>query len=218
MERRKGYRNRLEAGEVLATELVEYKGKNPLVLAVPRGGVPVALPVVRILSCELDLTIPRKIGAPFQPEVAIGAVCEDGEVLLNPHITGKLGVDDSYIKKAAAAEVREIKRRLSEYRGERAPVDVTGRTVIVIDDGVATGFTITAALKAVKRSKPRELVLAVPVGAPDSIETLAREADKVVCPFQPEPFYAVGQFYGQFEQLSDSDVREMLRQVWEKSL
>jgi predicted phosphoribosyltransferase len=208
------YRDRCEAGEILAEVLRRYEGKEVVVLAVPRGGVPVALPVVRELQCEMDLIIPRKIGAPHQPEVALGAVCEDGEVLLNPHLVQSLGVSDSYINQASNVEVNEIKRRLSVYRGSRPPVNIAGRTVIVIDDGVATGFTITAALQSVARRSPAELILAVPVAPQDTIKTLAREVDTVICPLQPEIFYAVGQFYKNFKQLSDEDVRDMLQQVW----
>jgi predicted phosphoribosyltransferase len=208
------YRDRCEAGQILAEILRRYKGKEVVVLAVPRGGVPVALPVVRELQCEMDLIIPRKIGAPHQPEVALGAVCEDGGVLLNPHLVQSLGVSDSYINQESASEVNEIKRRLSAYRGLRPPVNIAGRTVIVIDDGVATGFTITAALQSVARRRPAELILAVPVAPQDTIKTLAREVDTVICPLQPEIFYAVGQFYKNFKQLNDENVREMLRQIW----
>lgn len=210
----KRYRNRLEAGQALARELEIYRGIDTLVLAVPRGGIPVALPVVEMLGSEMDLIIPRKIGAPLQPEVAIGAVCEDGEVLLNPHMVRNLGLGDDDINEAAAREVAEIKRRLHLYRGSRQPAQVTGRTVIVIDDGVATGFTITAALQSVRRHRPQELVLAVPVAPADTVETLAREVDRVVCPLQPDPFYAVGHFYHNFEQLEDEDVQQLLAQIW----
>ncbi len=205
-----GYRDRTEAGRVLAGLLAGYSGQGGLVLAVPRGGVPVALPLVQALSFELDLIIPRKIGAPHQPELAIGAVCEDGEVLLNPHLINALGVSDSYINSAAEKEVAEIKRRLTLYRGSAVPAAVEGRTVIVVDDGVATGFTITAALQSVARRRPKELVLAVPVGPPDTIVMLAREVDRVVCPLQPENFDAVGRFYRDFRQLGDDEVRAML--------
>jgi len=205
-----GYRDRTEAGCKLAVELAEYAGRAGLILAVPRGGVPVALPLARALAFELDLIIPRKIGAPHQPELAIGAVCEDGEVLLNPHLISSLGVSDSYIYRAAAEEVEEIKRRLELYRGSTVPAKADGKTVIVVDDGVATGFTITAALRSAARRRPKELVLAVPVGPPDTIAMLAREVDRVICPLQPVLFDAVGRFYRDFRQVSDSEVREML--------
>ncbi|MDW7650338.1 MAG: phosphoribosyltransferase [Bacillota bacterium] len=211
---KKHYQNQFEAGEILAEELLAFRGEDVLVLAVPRGGVPVALPVMQALHCELDLIIPRKIGAPLQPEVAIGAVCEDGDVLLNPYLVRALGVTDDYLNKATAKEVAEIKRRLGAYRGVRSPAAVEGRTVIVVDDGVATGFTITAALQAVARRRPSELVLAVPVAPPDTVDTLASEVDRIICPLQPESFSAVGQFYKRFEQLHDGDVQRMLAQAW----
>jgi predicted phosphoribosyltransferase len=210
------YQDRNEAGTILADLLKEYHGGDTLVLAVPRGGVPVALPVVQSLTCEMDLIIPRKIGAPERPEVAIGAVCEDGEVLLNPLLVRSLGVSDDYINQAAAREVDEIRRRLLVYRGSRLPMKIEGRRVIVIDDGVATGFTITAALQSISRHQPQELVLAVPVAPLDTVKTLSQEVDRVVCPMQPEEFYAVGQFYKNFEQLEDEDVRSKLFLAWGK--
>lgn len=205
------YRNRQEAGQVLAEELSEYKGRNALVLAIPRGGVPVALPVVEALGAELDLIIPRKIRAPHQPELAIGAVCEDGEVLLNPHLVQRLGVSDDYINAAAAREVIEINRRLLTYRDGRPATSLTDRTVIVIDDGVATGFTMTAALQSISRRSPREMILAVPVAPPDTVETLSHEVDRIFCPLQPNVFRAVGDFYDDFAQLTDLEVRELLQ-------
>jgi putative phosphoribosyl transferase len=208
------YRDRRQAGLILADFLEAYRGEQTLVLAVPRGGVPVASSVVQVLGCEMDLIIPRKIGAPGREEVAIGAVCEDGEVLLNPHLVRNLKVSDDYINQAAEREVQEIRRRLLAYRGSRPPVSLEGRTVIVIDDGVATGFTITAALQSVVRSKPGELILAVPVAPPDTVEMLSKEVDRVVCPLQPEVFYAVGQFYQDFGQLEDEDVNRMLAEIW----
>jgi putative phosphoribosyl transferase len=209
------YRDRSEAGIILAGHLDEYRGRETLVLAVPRGGVPVALPIVKTLGCEMDLIIPRKIGAPGREELAIGAVCEDGEILLNPHLVRNLEVSDEYINRTAALEVAEIRRRLSAYRGDRAPARIEGRRVIVIDDGVATGFTITAALQSVARRHPGELLLAVPVAPPDTVATLSGEVDRVVCPLQPDVFYAVGAFYENFDQLEDEDVLRMLADVWQ---
>ena len=205
------YRNRWDAGQVLAEELEQFKNQNALVLAIPRGGVPVALPVVESLGAELDLIIPRKIRAPHQPEIAIGAVCEDGEVLLNPHLVQSLGVSDEYINAAAAREVVEIKRRLLAYRGERPTTSLSGRTVIVIDDGVATGFIMTAALQSIARRIPQQLVLAVPVAPPDTVEMLSYEVELIFCPLQPEDFNAVGQFYDDFAQLTDYEVRRILQ-------
>ncbi|MCR3921223.1 MAG: phosphoribosyltransferase family protein [Firmicutes bacterium] len=207
------YLNRMHAGEELAARLLSEQDGPAVVLAVPRGGVPVAVPVARALGCSLDLIIPRKIGAPGQPEVAIGAVCEDGEILLNPLLVQQLQISDDYINTKAAQAVSEIKRRLFVYRGEQAAVDVRGKTVIMIDDGVATGFTITAALQSVRRLHPKKLILAIPVAPPNTIATLFGEVERVICPLQPEEFSAVGQFYDQFPQLTDRDVIQLLASV-----
>ena len=200
------YRNRQQAGTALAEKLLPYREEDTLVLAVPRGGVPVAVPVVRALASELDLIIPRKIATPRQPELAVGAVCEDGDVLLNHQLVSYFKLSREEISRLAAKEVAEIKRRLLLYRGGRPQAPVGGRTVIVIDDGVATGFTITAALRSVRRRRPQKLILAVPVAPPDTVEKLSREADVLVCPLQPELFGAVGQFYDDFAQLTDEEV------------
>ncbi|NLN07524.1 MAG: phosphoribosyltransferase [Firmicutes bacterium] len=204
------YRNRQQAGAVLAEKLLPYREENILVLAVPRGGVPVAVPIARTLDAELDLIIPRKITTPQQPELAVGAVCEDGEVLLNRHLVNYFKLSREDIDRLAAGEVAEIKRRLQLYRGGRPPAAIGGRTVIVVDDGVATGFTITAALRFARKKQPRKLILAVPVAPPDTVAKLAGEADVLVCPLQPEFFTAVGQFYDEFPQLTDREVISFL--------
>ncbi|NLM47101.1 MAG: phosphoribosyltransferase [Firmicutes bacterium] len=204
------YRNRQQAGAVLAEKLLPYREDNILVLAVPRGGVPVAVPVARALDAELDLIVPRKITTPQHPELAVGAVCEDGEVLLNQDLVKYFKLSREKINRLAAGEVAEIKRRLKLYRGGRPPAEIGGRTVIVIDDGVATGFTITVALRFVRKKQPRKLILAVPVAPPETVAKLSGEADVVVCPLQPEFFAAVGQFYAEFPQLTDREVISFL--------
>lgn len=208
------FANRLEAGRQLAAALKEYRGRNCLILAIPRGGVEVAAPVAQALGAELDLVVPRKIGAPFNPELAVGAVTQDGIPLFNQALLSGLGLTPEALADSVSREVAEAKRRLREYRGPRPLPRVSGRIVIVIDDGVATGFTTRAALQYVKRQSPATLVLAVPVGAPDTLAALEKEVDSLVCPLRPEPFYAVGQFYEDFGQTSDARVIEILRENW----
>jgi len=210
------YENRRHAGEVLAQLLAPYGGNSTLVLGVPRGGIPVAEPIVEALNCEFDLVMGRKIGAPGQPEFAIGAVSEDQEVLLNRRWVRHFQLSEEEIERRAEKERAEIKRRLLAYRGHRPPAAVESKLVIVVDDGVATGLTITAVLRSLKRRGPRKLILAVPVAPPDTIANLTKEVDEVVCPLQPELFSAVGQFYVDFSQLSDREVQEQLARIWGK--
>lgn len=208
------FQNRQEAGQKLAGKLAQYQGGQPLLLAVPRGGVAVALPIWRRLGGELDLHITCKIGAPMQPELAIGAVSGNGYLMLNEPLVSRLQVAQSYIEHAAQEARREIARRLSLYRSGRPAVEVNGRLVILVDDGVATGFTLLAALRELKSRQPLKLVLAVPVGPPDTLAMLARETDKLVSCASPPHFAAVGQFYRRFEQLSDSQVLAVLKEAW----
>ncbi|TDA70656.1 MAG: phosphoribosyltransferase [Clostridia bacterium] len=208
------FTNRFEAGQQLAVALAEYRGQDLLILAIPRGGVEVAAPVAQALEAELDLVVPRKIGAPFNPEMALGAVTQDGIPLLDQVLLIRLGLTPEDLAGAISREVAEAKRRLREYRGSRPQPQVTGRVVVVIDDGVATGFTTRAALTSVRRESPARLVLAVPVGPPNTLAELEREVDSLVCPLQPDPFYAVGQFYEDFGQTSDVRVIELLQENW----
>lgn len=204
--------NRRAAGRMLGQELVKFRGSNPLVLALPRGGVPVAYEVAKGLGGELDLLLVRKIGAPGHPEFGIGAVV-DGQparTLLNEDVAARLGVSPGYIHAEAQRELREIERRRQAYLGKRLPIGIEGRTVILVDDGIATGGTMRAALRAVREQKPSRLVLATPVGAPDSLLSLAAECDEIVCLVTPEPFYAVGAHYEDFTQTSDQEVTRLL--------
>ena len=205
------YRDRREAGEKLAEELVKIDVLDALVLTIPRGGVVVAARVAEKLKFPLDIIIPRKIGAPFNPEMAIGAVTQDGNVLLNHRVLDIYNVSNQEIDEAVGEQINEIKRRMVEYRGSAVYPEYPGNTVILVDDGIATGFTVQAAIQSIKNIfKPWKIILAVPVAPPDTIKTLAQEVDEVVCLTMPDNFYAVGQFYQHFDQTSDEEVRELL--------
>jgi len=206
------YRDRIEAGEKLAVALQAHRGPDTLVLGVPRGGVVVAAPVARALGAALDVMIARKIGAPMQPELAIGAVVSGvGAPLLDEHTIRYLGVSPEYVERETAQQQAEIRRRVEYYRAERSEPDMRGKTVIVVDDGIATGYTIRAALEGMRRLEPARLVVAVPVAPPGALHPLDGVADEVVCLQTPEPFRAVGLWYHDFEQTSDEEVAALLR-------
>jgi len=206
------FRDRSEAGRELAAKLLHLRDRDPVVLALPRGGVPVALEVARALAAPLDVVLVRKLGAPGQPELAMAAVVDGGqrEIVRNEDIVSALGVDEDAIREAADRQVAEIERRRRLYVGGRPPVPVEGRTAIVVDDGIATGASMRAALRGVRRRRPAHLVLAVPVAPPQTVEELRREVDELVCLDAPPGFAAVGQFYDRFAQVEDDEVREML--------
>ena len=205
------FRDRTHAGQVLAKELQGYAGRpDVLVLGLPRGGVPVAYEVARALGAPLDVFIVRKLGAPGQPELAIGAVASGGVRVLNPEVVRVLGITQKDIDELTTRELQEVEHRERLYRGDRPPVAVAGRTVILVDDGLATGSTMRAAAVALRRAGPAKIITAVPVAARATCEVLAAEVDEVVCAATPEPFYAVGQWYEQFTQTSDDEVRELL--------
>jgi putative phosphoribosyl transferase len=209
------FENRVEAGRMLGARLAGLRLANPVVLALPRGGVPVALEVARALDAPLDLLLVRKIGVPWQPELAVAAVMDGAEpvVVIERHIQAETGVKQEYIEQRAKEELAEIERRRRTYLADRAPMPVTGRTAIVVDDGIATGTTMRAALKGLRRRNPARLVLAVPVAPPDTINELRREVDDVVCLAQPSFFGAIGYFYRDFHQLSDDEVMTLMRQA-----
>jgi putative phosphoribosyl transferase len=209
------FENRCEAGRMLGARLAGLRLANPVVLALPRGGVPVALEVARALDAPLDLLLVRKIGVPWQPELAVAAVMDGAEpvVVIERHIQAETGVKQEYIEQRAKEELAEIERRRRTYLADRAPVPVAGRTAIVVDDGIATGTTMRAALKGLRRRNPARLVLAVPVAPPDTINELRREVDDVVCLAQPSFFGAIGYFYRDFHQLSDDEVVTLMRQA-----
>jgi putative phosphoribosyl transferase len=206
------FSDRAEAGQKLAVRLAKYKGERPVVLAIPRGGVPVALEVARALSAPLDVVVVRKLGAPGQPELGIGAIVDGDhpEEILNREIIGALHVSRDYLNREIQSQLKEIHRRRQLYRSGGPRVELEDRTVIVVDDGIATGGSVRAALRGIRRANPKRLVLAVPVGPPDTIEELRREADDVVCLGTPEDFFGVGQFYRDFHQVTDDEVIRML--------
>ena len=213
------YLDRAEAGKVLAEDVKRGLGRKlasgrPLVLAIPRGGVPIGRDVAAALDADLDLVVPRKLGAEGNPEYAIGAVMQDGTLYLNPEALLATGASQEYIDAEKVREMREAARRLRAYRDGRPEPALTGRVVIVVDDGVATGATMIAALRWVRSRGAGTVVAAAPVAPPSTVRELGREADLVICPLTPEPFYAIGAFYESFEQVSDEEVKEMLRGYW----
>jgi predicted phosphoribosyltransferase len=205
------FNDRVEAGKQLAKALVDYEGKNAIVLAIPRGGVVVGFEIAMELGLPLDVIIPRKVGAPDNPELAIGAVAEDGTIILDNSLVSYLGVPDSYIREESARQRGEIKRRLKVYRPNEPSPNVKGLDVILVDDGIATGSTMKAALASVKNQGAKTVTVAVPVGPPSTIEELKKQADIVICLKTPEYFQAIGQFYLDFNQTSDEEVIELLR-------
>jgi putative phosphoribosyl transferase len=204
------FENRAEAGRQLAAALRDLSGPDTIVLAVPRGGVVVGYEVAWALGAPLDVYIARKLTAPGNEELAIGAVASDGTLVLDPALTRQLGVNQRYIQAEIERQRAEILRRLSLYRNQRSLPQLRGKTVLLVDDGVATGSTTLAALRALRKQQPALLALAVPVGPADVIERLKAEADRMVCLATPEPFWAVGSFFIDWQQLSDQDVSELL--------
>ncbi len=208
------FASRAEAGQKLAEKLVGRIHEAAVVLALPRGGVPVAAAIARVLRAPLDLILVRKIGAPMQPELAVGAVVDGGNPIIvrNDEVIRMTGTRPAAFDAICREELAEIERRRARYLGGRLPEALTGRIAIVVDDGIATGATMRAALRAVRQRQPRKIVLAVPVAPPDAIAALRNEADEIVCLDAPDDFTAVGSFYRDFPQLSDADVTALLAQ------
>lgn len=205
------FKDRLEAGRRLALQLASFRGKNPLILAIPRGGVPIGKVVADALEGELDVVLVHKIGAPNSPEYAVGSISEDGRIELGPDAHEPF-VDQAELQAVIQDEAHELKRRRALYTPVKPPADPAGRIVIVVDDGLATGFTMMAALKSLKARRPARLVAAVPVSPPDTLERVRELADEVVCLLIPEFFGAVGRFYENFDPVSDEEVVERLRE------
>jgi predicted phosphoribosyltransferase len=204
------YRDRTEAGRVLASSLAHLKERHPLVMGIPRGGVPVAAEVAASLGGDLDVAVAHKLGTPGNPELAMGAVAEDGVPLLDEGLIRSLRVSEEAVAAEIDRQVVEVERRLDRYRSGRPAPGIAGRTVIVVDDGVATGATLTAVLRSLRAAGPDHLVCAVPVGPEDTLIRLEREADEVVCPLRPPLFFAVGEWYRDFGQTTDDEVIYLL--------
>lgn len=210
------FRDRREAGRLLAEQLRGIPLYQPVVLAIPRGGVVVGAELAEALGAELDVILSRKLRAPYQPEYALGAIAEDGSIVLNPEALPLVQEAQDYLEAERQYQLREIAQRQQTIRQVRPPAEVAGRSVIVTDDGVATGSTVLAALQTVRPRHPRELILAVPVGPPERLRALARHCDRLVYLLAPSDFHAVGQYYDHFEPVDDAEVAELLRQAWHR--
>jgi putative phosphoribosyl transferase len=214
------FRDRHEAGRMLAAELVKLPMTRPIVLALPRGGVPVGAEIARALKAPLDVVVVRKVGAPGNPELAVAAIVggDPPDVVFNDDIVDAYALDSAALRILIDAERPELQRRARAYGSGRPPLPVAGRTAILVDDGVATGATMKAAIRALKRRAPCEIVLAIPVAPPETVGELAVEADRVVCLNQPASFLALGYYYRSFPQLEDNEVVALLeasREEWE---
>src|ERR687888_109711 len=208
--------DRAQAGRELAAVLSRYAGREDVVvLALPRGGVPVGLEVARELDAPLDVYVVRKLGLPEQPELAMGALASDGIRVLNDEVVEAAAVPPETIEEVAAREHEELARRESVYRGGRSALRVEGKTVILVDDGLATGSSMRAAVRALRGQRPAQIVVAVPIAPPATCEELRGEADQVVCACTPEPFLAIGAWYEHFPQVSDGEIRDLLAQAGE---
>lgn len=205
------FADRVEAGRALGERLLMYATRaDVIVLALPRGGVPVGLEVSRAISAPLDVLVVRKLGLPGQEELAMGALASGGTRVLNEDLVAELRLDDALIERVAEREAAEIERRERLYRGSHPPAEVAGRSVILVDDGLATGATMHAAVRVVRARGPARIVVAVPTAPRQTCESLERVADEVVCLMQPEPFFAVGLSYRDFSETTDEDVRRLL--------
>jgi putative phosphoribosyl transferase len=211
------FSDRVEAGKRLASAMRDFAGKNGIVLAIPRGGVVVGYEIAKALSLLLDVIIPRKIGAPDNPELAIGAMTEDGTIILDDNLITYIGVPRDYIKAESERQKHEIERRLKLYRQNEPYPSLKALDVIIVDDGIATGSTMKAALASVKNRGASTVTVAVPVGPPSTIKELKKQADRVVCLYAPEYFQAIGQFYTDFNQTTDEEVIQLLKQSKQKS-
>jgi putative phosphoribosyl transferase len=209
------FRDRTEAGDVLAGQLAHYTGRaDVLVLALPRGGVPVAARVAQALGAPLDVFVVRKLGVPGQEELAMGAIASGGIRVRNEEVVGRLGLGEADLRRVAEAEGRELARRERSYREGRPPPDLAGRVVILVDDGLATGSTMRAAVAAARRLGPARVVVAVPTAPASTCQRLREQADEVICATTPRPFRAVGYAYRSFPQTSDQEVKDLLRAAW----
>ena len=204
------FEDRRDAGRRLAAELASCAGERPVIIALPRGGVPVAVEVARALGAPLEILAVRKLGAPGNPELGVGAVAEDGSGVLDPHSAGMVGMDQETLDATLARESQELRRRVERYRQGRPPIAVEGRAVIVIDDGLATGLSDLAAVRALRKRGARNITVAVPVGSDESVAMLEQEAERVVCLTIPRRLYGVGMWYRDFSPVSDEQVVELM--------
>jgi len=206
------FRDRPEAGRALGVKLASYSDRSDVVvLGIPRGGVPVAFEVAAALDAPLDVFLVRKLGAPRQEELAMGAIASGGVRILNPTVIESMRISPEEIERVAQREEKELRRRELSYRGERPPLDLDGRIAILVDDGLATGSSMRAAVGAVRKLHPARIVVAVPVAPPTTAREMRRIVDDLVCVATPEPFYSVGRFYQSFDQTTDAEVRDLLR-------
>jgi putative phosphoribosyl transferase len=211
------FADRREAGRFLASKLTEYADRpDVLVLGLPRGGVPVAYEVAKALHAPLDVFLVRKLGLPGREELAMGAIASGGVLVRNEELVRALGITKDVLESVIAAEQKELERRERMYRGDRPPPDVRGRTVILVDDGLATGSSMRAAVTALRQQGPARIIVAVPIGAPETCSEFEREADGVICAVTPQPFHAVGLWYRDFSQTTDEEVHERLERAAEE--
>lgn len=204
------FRNREHAAQLLVERLSEYRGKNPLVLGIPRGAVPMAKIIAEALGGDLDVVLVHKLGAPGNPEFAIGSVDENGQMYLSEYVR-EMGISERYVEKEKEAQLQILHKRRAQYTPVRPPLDPAGRIVIVVDNGIATGASMIAALRAVRAKQPAKLIAAVAVALPETVERMRAEADEVVCVYAPEHFYAVGQFFADFSPVTDEQAIAILR-------
>lgn len=207
------FQDRQDAGRQLAERLLRYRDAAPVVLALPRGGVPVAAEISRKLDAPLDVIVARKLGAPGQPELAIGAVAPGGVRLVNERLVRWLGIPEDWIEQAAEREQAEVQSRIRRFRRGRSAPEVRDRTAIVVDDGIATGMTARAAIRAIRAEGPRRIILAVPVCAGETARELSREVDELVCPQIPDDLWAIGLWYRDFHQVPDGEVVDLLEKA-----
>ena len=210
------FRNRTEAGRKLAAALTEFKDKDLIILAIPRGGVVVACEVAKALGAPLDIVVTRKIEAPGEPEYALGAVTQEGDVIMDRQAAESLGATEEYLDSQVKKKREEVNERMKRFRGDAPYPDLEGKVVIIVDDGIATGSSVGAAVMSVKKRKPKEIVVAVPVAPKDAVETLTVDGNRVVCLETPGPFLAIGEFYGTFDQVEDEEVKSILDRSWSR--
>jgi putative phosphoribosyl transferase len=205
------FKDRKHAGEQLASQLTEYKGRKVVVLGIPRGGVVVGEEIARALGLPLDVIVTRKIGAPGNPEFAIGAIGPNDQIVLNEEVIKSYKIPKEYLSGEIGKQGVEMERRERLFRKGKSPLDLGNKVVILTDDGIATGADVEVAIKAIKCQRPKKLILAVPVGPPETIEKFKKEVDELICLAIPSSFYAIGQFYQDFTQTSDEEVVKILR-------